>query len=317
VKISRITILPKSPWRTPWQADTLAGALCTVCARCFGVDVLRAKLIDPMRAGEPPFVLSDAFPGDLMPIPLALRFQDPPAGIDPATIQRAKWLNSADFHAACRGRAPSIESFVGDPLVQTASRHNTLSREWDGALEDGGSFSRSGMTLPQGTEKLSLYFRSADKKSTELLLDLLYELSLTGFGADIATGYGQFEIAGDPVDAKELDAKIKGANAAVSLSTFQPSATDPVKGCWESFSKFGKLGPGLGIADVRKNTTIMFRPGACFAVAACPPFLGHAITMDALLGADRSSELRTRDIEIIQPAFGLVVPALVEASVLQ
>ena len=161
-----------------------------------------------MRAGEPPFVLSDAFPGDLMPIPLALRFQDPPAGVDPATIQHAKWLNSADFHAACRGRAPSIESFVGDPLVQTASRHNTLSREWDGALEDGGSFSRSGMTLPQGTEKLSLYFRSADKKSTELLLDLLYELSLTGFGADIATGYGQFEIADDPVDAKELDAKI-------------------------------------------------------------------------------------------------------------
>jgi len=39
--------------------------------------------------------------------------------------------------------------------------------------------------------------------------------------------------------------------------------------------------------------------------------------MDALLGADRSSELRTRDIEIIQPAFGLVVPAIVDASVLQ
>ncbi len=270
-----------------------------------------------MRAGAPPFVLSDAFPGDLMPIPLALQLQNPPAGVDAATIKRAKWLNSADFLASCRGRAPASESYLPEQQLQTASRHNTLSRDWNGALEDGGSFSRSAMTLPYGTETLSLYFRSADKKATEFLLDLLHELSLTGFGADIATGYGQFEIAGDPIDAKELDAKIKGANAVVSLSTFQPSVTDPIKGCWESFAKFGKLGPSLGVSDVRKNTTIMFRPGACFAVAACPPFLGHAITMDALLGSERSIDLRTRNIEIIQPAFGLVVPALVDASVLQ
>lgn len=270
-----------------------------------------------MRAGEPPFVLSDAFPGDLMPIPLALRLQDLPAGMDPAVLQRAKWLHLPDFHALCRGRAPAIESFVGDPQLQTASRHNTLSRESVGVLEDGGSFSRSGFTLPDEMKTLSLYFRSVDKKATEFLLDLLFELSLIGFGADIATGYGQFEISGDPVDAKELDAKIKGANAVVSLSTFQPSATDPIKGCWESFAKFGKLGPGLSVSDVRKNTMTMFRPGACFAAAACPSFLGHAISMDALLGADRSSELRSRNIEIIQPAFGLVVPALVDASVLQ
>ena len=293
------------------------GALCTTCARCFGIDMLRQKLIDPMRAGTPPFVLSDAFPGDLLPIPHALRLLELPQGVDAKAVKRAKWLSADDFRKACLGEVPPIDAYLPDPVHYEVSRHNSLSRDSGGSLEDGGLFARPDTMLAQGADALTLYFRATDISSTELLLDLLYELSLTGFGADIATGRGQFDIEGDPIANTTIDKPIKGTNAVIVLSTFQPGTNDLTVGCWETFPKFGKIGPSLGVTDVRKNTMMMFRPGACFASADSRPFLGHAISMDRLLGSERSNDLRSRDIEIIHPAFGLTVPARLELDLLR
>ena len=128
MQLYTIKIRPRSPWRTPWQADTLMGALCTTCARCLGVEVLRAKLIDPMREGSPPFVLSDAFPGDLLPIPTTLRLAELPAGVDVKVVKRAKWLSSADFRNACLGEQLASHAFLPDLVLSAVSRHNTLSR---------------------------------------------------------------------------------------------------------------------------------------------------------------------------------------------
>ncbi len=309
MNLHRIKIHPRSPWRTPWQADTLMGALCTTCAHCLGVDVLRAKLIDPMRAGHPPFVLSDAFPSDLLPLPTMLRLADLPAGGDAKTIKRAKWLSAVDFRKACSGAQLSSDAYVQDLTRTEVSRHNALSRDSGGSLDSGGLFARTDTALATETETLALYFRAIDETATELLLDLLYELSLTGFGADIATGRGQFDIDGDPVRADELDDPMDGANGVVVLSTFQPAPNDSTTGCWEAFSKFGKVGPGLGLTDVRKNTMTLLRPGACFASTTCRSFLGHAISMDRFLCRASVDELRSRGIELIHPAFGLAVPA--------
>ena len=260
-------------------------------------------------AGAPPFVVSDAFPGDLLPIPHALRLLELPPGANAKAFKRAKWLSADDFRKVCLGEAPSIDAYLSDPVHYEVSRHNSLSRDSGGSLDEGGLFARPDTMLAPSVDSLTLYFRAIDKPSTELLLDLLHELSLTGFGADIATGRGQFDIEGDPVGAKKIDEPIKGSNAVVVLSTFQPGSGDPTVGYWETFSKFGKVGPGLGLADVRKNTMMMFRPGACFASAESRSFLGHAISMDQILGLERSNDLRSRVIEIVHPAFGLTVPA--------
>jgi CRISPR-associated protein Csm4 len=165
-----------------------------------------------------------------------------------------------------------------------------------------------------GAAHLSLYCRAADRAAADLLLDLVHELALTGFGADIATGRGQFEISGDPVPAPELDAPPEGANAVVVLSTFQPAPGDPADGYWELFPKFGKLGPDLGLPDVRKNTLIMFRPGACFRANPATAHLGRALPMCAILPEFSVSALRARGIEITHPAFGLCVPAVFPES---
>lgn len=317
MNLYRLHLHPRSPWRTPWQADTLTGALCTTAARVHGALFLRERLIEPMLAGAPPFVLSDAFPGDLLPVPLAVRLAKPPPDANRKAIKRGRWLAREDFlflRAAGPGADVPWSRLLPDSVVfcDETTRHNTLARDSDASLEEGGLFSRSDthlITGQNGRARLTLYFRAADDAAAALLLDLLHELSLVGFGADVATGRGQFEIAGDPEPASDLDKAPLGADAVVVLSTFQPAAADPADGLWEAFPKFGKLGPDLGLSDVRKRTLIMFRPGACFRADPARPFLGRALPMDEVLPANAAAELRGRDIEVIHPAFGLTLPA--------
>jgi len=363
-ELGRICLRALSPWRTHWQADTLTGALCSVAARVHGADFLRQRLIEPMLAGRPPFVLSDAFPGDLLPVPVTVRLCRPPEGADRKEVKRGRWVTPQHFLAlragATNGQIPWGELKTdADVFCEETTRHNTLSRMSNTALEDGGLFARPDIALRtavrepacryagstpagvharawagggagdarsaqrgrcvpnpalNGADWLSIYFRAADGGATALLLDLLGELSLTGFGADIATGRGQFDIAGDPEPMPDLDKPPLGANGLIVLSTFQPAPSDPIDGFWEAFPKFGKLGPDVGPSDVRKRTLIMFRPGACFRGEPTRAFLGRALRMDALLPSAAAAELASRGIQIIHPAFGLGVPARVQLS---
>lgn len=319
MKLHRLQLHPRSPWRTPWQADTLTGALCATAARVHGAAFLRERLIEPMLAGRPPFVLSDAFPGDLLPLPAAMRVAKPPPDADRKAIKRGRWLAREHFLALRvmgNGADAAVpwDRLLPDSAVfcDETTRHNTLARDCDASLEEGGLFSRPDTQLrtrQNGRAILTLYFRAADDAAADLLLDLLHELSLVGFGADVATGRGQFEIAGDPEGVSELDQPPPGADSVVVLSTFQPAPGDPTDGFWEAFPKFAKIGPDLGLPDVRKHTLIMFRSGACFRTDPATPFLGRALPMDEVLPEAAASELRGRGIEIIHPAFGLAVPA--------
>lgn len=313
--LHRLTLRPRSPWRTPWQADTLLGMLCVTAARTQGADFLSRHILDPMRAGEPPFVLSDAFPGDWLPIPAALRLADlsQQAGVDRKRLKRARWLARDDFLAARAGRIPSLDRWRLDPFQQELRRHNTLARDSDASQEEGGLFAREDVTWNGGHDTpeptLSLYARTRDPDALDLLVDLLAELALTGYGADVATGRGQFDLVDGPQPDLELDTAPPDADALIVLSTFQPAPGDPVDGAWEAFPRFGKLGPDLGLDDVRKHTLILFRPGACFRADGPRPVLGHALPMHRILPALATAQLLARGIDVIHPAFGLTIPA--------
>src|ERR1700722_15011279 len=96
MNLYRFRLVPESPWRTPWQSDTLAGLLCWMCARTEGSTAVRQQIIEPALAGKPPFVLSDAFPGDWLPVPAAVRLLDAPAELR-KTVKQAKWLPLQSF----------------------------------------------------------------------------------------------------------------------------------------------------------------------------------------------------------------------------
>lgn len=331
----RLKLKPRSPWRTPWQADTLTGLLLATCARTHGPDVLRRRLIDPMLAGKPPFVLSDALPGDLLPFPIHLRLAPWPPDTDLKALKRGRWLAPEHFQAARAGRCPPLDSLLPDSAVflDHTRQHNTLSRDTDTtcAAEQSGSSGGGIYQRPEtllldrsgnARDYLSLYLRPLgpdQQAGADLLLDLLHELSLTGFGADTATGRGQFDIPDDPEPMPELDVlpdTSGAANAVISLSTFQPALDDPTDGYWESFPKFGKLGPELAslAGDHRKNTLILFKPGACFRTDPTCPYIGHAVPMQRLLPAHAAEALAKLDIHLIHPAFALTVPASLTKS---
>lgn len=229
MRLQRIRLRPRSPWRTPWQADTLNGAL--------------------------------------LPLPVAARLAPVPQD-QVKSVKRAKWVSREDFLSFAAGdtqHVPWDRCLPEEAVIkEDTRRHNTLARDSDTSLENGGLFSRPDIHLKAGIDHFTLYFRTANEQGTELLLDLLHELALTGFGADTATGRGQFDLLAEPDSVPELDTRRPNANALVCLSTFQPAPTDPTDGFWEVFPKFGKLGPDLGLTDVRKKTLMMFHLGACF-----------------------------------------------------
>lgn len=321
--LHRLNLIPRSPWRTPWQADTLTGALLATSARVHGPAILRQRLIDPMLAGEPPFVLSDALPGDLLPLPIHFRLHRFPDGTDLKAVKRARWLAPDDFTRARAGTAPPVSALIDDDTVfkDETRHHNTLSRLTDTSSHEDeedepsaiGLYQKSDTLLrPDGDrEHLTLYFRFTDPRAADLLLDLLHELSLTGFGADTSTGRGQFDLPDDPLPQPHLDTPPPAANGVACLSTFQPGPNDPTDGYWDAFPKFGKLGPDLGVDDVRKNTLILFRPGAVFRTDPVTLFLGHAIDTKTLFSREAADALLARNARVIHPAFGLTVPVSV------
>lgn len=325
--LHRVKLRPRSPWRTPWQADTLTGMLMAVCARVHGADVLRDLIIEPMLEGKPPFVLSDACPGDLLPMPVWLRLADWPEEADRKRLKRARWLQPDDFQRARRGETPAASALIADEQVflEHTRQHNTLDRLSDttGDAESGlGIFNRPETLLrptksvTNGADYLSVYMRILEPGAEDLLLEFFGDLALTGFGADTATGRGQFDILGNPEAVPELDQAIENANSVVAFSTFQPGTDDPVNGLWDAFPKFAKLGPDLGVSNVRKNTLILFRPGACFHTPSNsqPAFLGRAVPMTQLLPPATAGALVERDVTVAHPAFALTVPAVLDAE---
>jgi CRISPR-associated protein Csm4 len=317
MKLYRLKFRPSSPWRTPWQADTLAGMLCWACARTEGGEALRKQILDPAARGEAPFVLSDAFPGDLLPVPEFVRLQDwPHEHLKKA--RKARWLRQEAFRHVQAGQPPVL----GDLLVDEAFKPHAQTRNMLDRVTDttaGGQL----FTLPEHwlgekaesvkeSPYLSVYARVA-LGFEEKLLVLFREVEQTGFGADASIGKGQFNLLSEFEPAPQFD-DVASPDGVIALSTFQPGEHDPTDGGWQAFTKFGKLGPDFGLENVFKCPLIMLRPGAFFRSAIPHQVLGRAIPMDRLLSRGVCRALRERGAEIAHLAFGLAVPSHLPAG---
>jgi CRISPR-associated protein Csm4 len=307
MKLYRFRIVPESPWRTPWQSDTLSGLLCWTCARTEGDTVLNEQLIQPALEGKPPFVLSDAFPGDCLPVPMEVRLANWPAD-KRKDVKRARWLPTDAFQRWQRGEAPTCEQLTPSSGVREyAQLRNSISRASGTTAAEGGLYPTEEAVL-EGTKHLTVYVRVRDEVKS-LFWQLLEELTTWGFGADRTAGKGQFRLDSELERADDLDAASE-PQGCVALSTFQPNAGDPVEGFWEAFTKYGKLGPDFGVGNVFKRPLILFRPGACFHRPVTKGWLGRAIPMAELLALDTLEELRDGlGANVVHWAFGLCVPA--------
>ncbi|MEI8020453.1 MAG: hypothetical protein WCH39_19780, partial [Schlesneria sp.] len=160
MNLYRITIRPRSPWTTPWHADTLWGLLCWACARHDGDLFLKEKLIDPAINGQPPFVLSDAFPTGWLPVPIRLRSMSAirqilaATGTDPditaKAIRKSRWITVQGFREWQQGGQPSADQFAQEKLVRGVyETHNQIGRTSNSTSDGGNLFTREAWQLSE------------------------------------------------------------------------------------------------------------------------------------------------------------------------
>ncbi len=314
MRLLRFKLKPSSPWRTPWQSDTLSGTLCWMAARRYGAARLTDEILSPALAGNPPFALSDAFPGELLPVPMTVRLSPWPAS-DAKRARNATWVRREIFQAIQRGERPDGDSLLpDDAVIAYGQMRNTLDRATETTSGDGGNLfqvAERALNVTHsclaGADFLSIYAAVAEK-FVPTLNELFQELASVGFGADASVGRGHFEVPDEPEDASWLAANVGAGGGLVVLSTFQPAPSDPTEGFWDSFVKYGKLGADFGLENVFKRPLVMFRPGACFAGDATRRFLGRAIPMNEMLSDETAALLTERGANIVHLAFGLTAP---------
>lgn len=308
MKLAAFRLHLHGTWVTPWQSDTLMGMLACVHDRMNGLERLESDLLAPWRADppRPPFVLSDAFPGDLLPAPASLALM--PGIRDAKRLKRIEWLAPEEFRAAQTGGALSPPKAVLRPVHRFLRLRNVLDRSCDSTGESGNLYGVPLSCLEEEYKYLTVYAKVAEEHDG-LLSDLLKLLAKTGFGADAGVGQGQFDV--EKAEVGPVFAAVEKANGWISLSTFQPAATDPTDGFWRSFLKYGKLGPELGVETVFKRPQWMMRPGAVFRSVGAPnDWYGRAIPTDQLLGKGTLEELGPEGVRPVQPAFALAMPAV-------
>ena len=304
--LARLRLKPLGVWTTPWQADSLLGAVACSWARSHGAHALRRDLLDPWRGGEPPFVISDAFPGVAMPVPAAVPLWWEWAPAERKAVKKQRWTTASGFRRIQRHERPELED--APFLIHDRVRlRNSISRATDTTAAGGELFEVPYSRLSDPDGHLAIYVR-ASGRGMDILLQALTMLGRTGYGADSSVGHGSFELDDSPLSCAELD-DVPGADGFVSLSTYQPAASDPTDGFWRAFIKYGKLAPDFHDKADFKRPQIMLEAGACFHTGGRPkPFYGGPIEADRLLDPASRIALAELDVHPLQAAFGLAVP---------
>ena len=297
-------------WTTPWQADSLLGALACAWVRSYGPRALHRDFLKPWLDGVPSFVISDAFPGDSLPAPAILPLWWNWPADQRKKVKQLRWLTFGDFCRTQRGEKPHLDV----PPVTVCDHvrlRNAVSRVTDSAGEGGELFEVpfSDLGASETEAYLSIYARVTND-GERVLVEALETLGSTGYGADASVGHGSFEVEPELERCSDLD-DVCDANGFVSLSTFQPTARDPVDGFWRSFVKYGKLAPEFHGTAVFKRPQVMLEPGACFRTGEAPkPFYGGSISACRMLSQNAYSSLTKAGVRPVHPAFALSVPIL-------
>jgi CRISPR-associated protein Csm4 len=258
--------------------------------------------------GEPPLVLSNAYPGDLLPRPLVAmekiaenQILDPIDALKRSKRGKAlkdlRYVTVAQFDKLRKGRGFEMEKIEAiDPMVTEDIFHNTVDRLL-GTTGEGGLYVEE-ETFPNASAYpyLSLYVWCKPNWRSKLL-NLLVFVGKEGFGKRRSIGKGQFEVM--PPDDVSRIFELDKPNAFVSLSDFIPAKDDPTDGTFRTFTKYGKLGGEYAASGQPfKRPLLMIAAGAVFKAEHVKPFYGKALESVAKV-----------DSHIIHPAFALAVPA--------
>ena len=269
MKTYLLRIKPHGSFLTPWQADTIFGSLCWVMAWRQGEAIL-AQFLEDCKNGNPPFVLSDGFPGDRLPAPLHMPLMAPKSESledyqNAKRLKKVLWLTPKNFESVRNGKM-EIQFQDVKAFETFTTLHSSINRITGTTGDEGSLFELEEYTLESGgseIETISIYLKIKDGWE-EKVFSLFKDLSLMGYGRKKSIGKGSFEIVGKLEPFNKFD-NFNGATGFVSLSNFVPAKNDPTDGFYKTFVKYGKLGGEFTFSgNPFKKPLMMLTAGSCF-----------------------------------------------------
>lgn len=273
MELHRFIIKPLSPWSLALRADTLYGLLLWRIAE--GYDAAKCgQYIDSFRSGNPPFILSSAFPEDMLPMPCLPPV--PRSQLD-ALLNRIGFSGSnGEKLFTCLSALRKFGKLPWLPLASWVANAHRLSLAelfaWHCAnssiknpaagktcFQSHVSIDRSSGRAARGclfSEKLAwfgpddilhIYARTDDPKWLLHLLGVVGEL---GFGKGASSGKGRFHAALDTgFNAAAMDSPMHCGARNPAYFLLSPAASPHMaafSGWYRLESRSAKAGPGMG-----------------------------------------------------------------------
>lgn len=263
-KTYRISLKQHSNSMTPFHADTVFGHLCWVVAHHEGDKSLK-EFLEPFHEGSPPFVISDGFPGNLLPKPLSADF-NLPEGLNHSEwkhFKKTSLIAQEDFERIVAGER-FLPEYQETPIRSTIVSHNTINRLTNTTPPEGGVFSLEETHI----DSISFYIMVVSDEWRDRLQTLFQKLARTGYGKKKSVGKGQFTVG----EIKEFTfSPIRDPNGFVSLSNFCPAKNDTTEGLYKTFVKYGKLGEEFVFSgNPFKRPLVMIKAGSVFRTEGPP-----------------------------------------------
>lgn len=296
--MKRVYLKPRSTYRTVLHSDTLFGCVCWAIREVFSEAKLEG-LLKEFASGNPPFLLSSAFPFRdtsgrrihfyLRPVLAPAEFESP-KDVSEAEQQKkfrkAKWVteetldkftsgtwNEADYYAS------DVWQDEGPNLMDIEVQHNTINRlsGGTGTTPSSGLYSLTEYAISDG----GLFFLLDGE--VDVVEGAFGFLEHFGIGGDSSLGKGRFEI--EVTDA-DLPAPPEGADRFMTLSLYAPRETEMATirsdGVWYNLVvRKGKVGgPFLRVDDFWKKSLTMFAEGSTFPMTEQKTFGHNPIVKD-------------------------------------
>jgi len=290
MKTYKIRLNAQSGTLTPFQADTTFGHLCWIVVYQQGDKGLE-EFLKPFKEGNPPFLVSDGFPGDLLPKPLTaeLNVDDPD---DRKEMKKIDFVSREDFNQVRLGKRikPRIQEGLFESIV---TLHNTIDRLTNKTLSEGGLYRLEEAFTPN----ITIYLKAISEAWKDRVDALFFDLSKVGYGKRKSIGKGQFSVE----KAVEFSFPPMGrADGFVTLSSFCPAENDPTEGSYKTLLKYGKLSEEFAsCGNPFKKPLLMIKTGSVFWTKGEPrEFYGRIV----------QGGISPAKPEVVQYAYAFAVP---------
>ncbi len=294
MKTYRLVIEALSPFLTPFDSDSLFGAICWAIRWNKGERELE-EFIDSYQ-NKPPFLISNGFRHDYLPFPIlpglsreeirnlierkygSVGPQDYRKGLEKIKkIRRVKYIQREVFGKYANNF--SEKRIVEDVFKKKLNNFLEFNEEKNEKEDNNyfkikdvyhnqinrltGNVNVGGLYTQTETEYLSLIDIYIRTDNADYFREIFKTLETEGFGKRRSTGKGQFKIIENLVEDKIPTAT--QANYYLTLSNYVPS--ERVEGYYQLAVKRGKLGSvfaSLSDYSPWKSPFVMYKPGSIF-----------------------------------------------------